>query len=124
MVITTGEAIFVIGFIIISLVTTMFIFVFKNQIWSVVAMIMWSIFTFNRFQQVATQWDINYDLAMMGGAMIFLSITTLFWAFKAEKATQVTPVDNREEWEIDDEKKQKRMRYLKRYRPKRRKPII
>jgi len=110
-------------------VSCLCVFIFKRYLIAVISGVAWGVLANYQFQLVYTSGDPDIGsltLAFAGVCLLIalVMVTANFHILKVNKAVEPTKVDPREEWEIDDEKKQKRMRYLRRYRPKKRRPFV
>lgn len=95
------------------------LFVFKHKIISVIGCFIWAIMAwsfFADFYASVERMNTVWGLAWVSLIMAIVFITSIFWINPKEKV--IEEKDTREDWEIDDERRSKRMAYLTRYRPR------
>jgi hypothetical protein len=105
----------------IAVLFTILLFFKNNALIAVISALAWAIlswYSFNNFYGG----DPDYGMLVYGFgwfciAMAITLVTSPLWLFK-KVAIIPEKTDNREQWEIEDEAREKRMKRFRRYRPK------
>jgi len=104
----------------IAVLFTILLFFKHNALIAIISALSWAglaLYGFNNYYSGDPDYGIMvYFFAWFCTAMAIILITSPLWLFK--KVAVVPEKDNRESWEIEDEKRQKRIKYLSRYRPR------
>jgi len=105
----------------IACLFSILLFFKHNAILAVVSALAWALlswFSFNNFYGGDPDYGMmTYSFGWFCIAMAIILITSPLWLFK-KVAVVPDKGDEREDWEIEDERRQKRIRYLNRYRPR------
>jgi hypothetical protein len=106
----------------ISVLFSILLFFKHNALIAVISALSWGLlglYNFNRFYSgVDPDAGIMvYSFGWFCIAMAIILITSPLWLFK-KVAVVPDKGDEREDWEIEDERRQKRIKYLNRYRPR------
>jgi hypothetical protein len=113
---------FLLGIWVIACILLMFApFIWKHKILVLPPATLWAILAINRLSAATVKnfSDFNWSMGYFCIAMAIICLSMLVWAFK------ITPKeppakDEREQWEIDDEVREKRLSRYRKHRPKHR----